>query len=613
MAANKIKINRLAKAFNELSKVGGLTATGMSGLQKQFTQSGLQLGTFTKLVGDNAMALARFKGTTGEGAEVFSEAVGQLTQGKDDSLRRLGMSGDQIGSTVAAFMTQQTRMGRSQAMDAKQVADGAKQYAIELDKLQRVTGYSREELQKQQDSARSESRFRANLESLYAQGKFEEAKNLEAMSSRMTKINPELGQAVRDLTSGSANTDAAKKLVASSNGAITGIIQRLKDREIDDQQAEEELIAATDGSYDAQMQVAQYTNGVSDSFINFVALADLRNKKTKGTAAQADKEQAALLAGQDKLTDKTTQAQKSMEHLSIGIQQLGFKGLPYAADAVNAVTKSMDTLVESINKALGITGKSKDEIKKEREEKSKAAQKTATGMDMGGAETATAGEAQLTPAEQKKSGAPPAAASGAPPATPSDKAVTGKSLSGVNEGLANAIKAAASEYMSVTGKPVVVTSAVRSKEEQQKLYDDYKAGKSKFPAAPPGQSKHALGTAVDIDSGTANAMAQKGILGKYGLGQPVAGDPVHIERISAADGALLSGPQQGYQPNLTMHGTEAIVPIDTPAVSGGGSGALTGGASNVEMMTMQLKKLEELTSIFKNQLYVDEKLLKYSS
>jgi hypothetical protein len=164
--------------------------------------------------------------------------------------------------------------------------------------------------------------------------------------------------------------------------------------------------------------------------------------------------------------------------------------------------------------------------------------------------------------------------------------------------------------MSVTGKPVVVTSAVRSKEEQQRLYDDYKAGKSKFPAAPPGQSKHAIGTAVDIDSSTANAMAQKGILGKYGLGQPVAGDPVHIERISAAEGAMLSGPQQGYQPNLTMHGTEAIVPIDTPATTG----ALpAGGISNTEMMTVQLKKLEELAGIFKNQLYVDEKLLKYSS
>ena len=191
--------------------------------------------------------------------------------------------------------------------------------------------------------------------------------------------------------------------------------------------------------------------------------------------------------------------------------------------------------------------------------------------------------------------------------------MAGKSLSGVNEGLANAIKAAASEYMSVTGKPVQVTSAVRSKEEQQKLYDDYKAGKSKFPAAAPGHSKHEHGIAVDIDSSTANAMAQKGILGKYGLGQPVAGDPVHIERISAANGALLSGPQQGYQPNLTMHGTEAIVPIDTPAVSDNGGGAAAGGVSSAEMMSMQLKKLEELAGIFKNQLYVDEKLLKYSS
>jgi hypothetical protein len=205
------------------------------------------------------------------------------------------------------------------------------------------------------------------------------------------------------------------------------------------------------------------------------------------------------------------------------------------------------------------------------------------------------------------------AATGLQPAAPSDKAVAGKSLSGVNEGLASAIKAAAADFMAISGKPVQVTSAVRSQEEQQKLYDDYKAGKSKFPAAPPGRSKHALGTAVDIDSSTANAMAQKGLLGKYGLGQPVAGDPVHIERISAANGALLSGPQQGYQPNLTMHGTEAIVPIDTPAVSDSGGGAPAGGASNMEMMSMQLKKLEELTSIFKNQLYVDEKLLKHSS
>jgi hypothetical protein len=31
--------------------------------------------------------------------------------------------------------------------------------------------------------------------------------------------------------------------------------------------------------------------------------------------------------------------------------------------------------------------------------------------------------------------------------------------------------------------------------------------------------------------------------------------------IAAASGAVLSGPESGYKPNLTMHGTEAIVPL----------------------------------------------------
>jgi len=39
------------------------------------------------------------------------------------------------------------------------------------------------------------------------------------------------------------------------------------------------------------------------------------------------------------------------------------------------------------------------------------------------------------------------------------------------------------------------------------------------------------------------------------------GDHIHTE-VSAANGAILSGPKSGYRPNLTMHGTEAIVPLD---------------------------------------------------
>lgn len=48
------------------------------------------------------------------------------------------------------------------------------------------------------------------------------------------------------------------------------------------------------------------------------------------------------------------------------------------------------------------------------------------------------------------------------------------------------------------GVRVVVTSTRRSLNEQRKLYADYLAGRSKFPAAAPGKSTHGLGYAFDL-------------------------------------------------------------------------------------------------------------------
>jgi hypothetical protein len=68
------------------------------------------------------------------------------------------------------------------------------------------------------------------------------------------------------------------------------------------------------------------------------------------------------------------------------------------------------------------------------------------------------------------------------------------------------------------------------------------------------------------------------------------GGHIHAE-ISAAAGAILSGPKSGYRPNLTMHGTEAIVPLD----SASGAQALGGGAMNDQMLSVFSARLEEMT------------------
>ena len=48
------------------------------------------------------------------------------------------------------------------------------------------------------------------------------------------------------------------------------------------------------------------------------------------------------------------------------------------------------------------------------------------------------------------------------------------------------------------GTPVSVTSVRRTRGLQRRLYQDFLQGRSRYPAAPPGRSKHELGLAFDI-------------------------------------------------------------------------------------------------------------------
>jgi hypothetical protein len=356
--ASKFMLDQLdttTKAFNDLSRVGALTEKGMTGLQKQFTTSQLSFGAFTKQVTENAQALARFKGMAGDGADAFSEITGTLTDLSDkgdDSLRRLGMSTDDIGASTAAFITQQTRLGLAQGRSNAELAAGTKAYAIELDALQKVTGMSREAIQKQQDAALSESRFRANYDELIAQGKEKEAKALMKLQTQISDIGPEAGQGVRDLLSG-AGTDAAAKLMASTGGAAQDILNRVKEGKLDETQAAQELQAAMKKTADAARNNAKYVDKGSSAFLDYAQQSDFINAQIVDGQLVKQRQDKQQAKGQDDLADKTVDAQKAMQKMNIGIQQLGFTFLPKAAQATAEMTKAMDRFIEFVNEKIG--------------------------------------------------------------------------------------------------------------------------------------------------------------------------------------------------------------------------------------------------------------------
>ena len=583
------QMDQSTKAFNDLSKVGALTADGMTGLQRQFLTSGLQLGTFSKQIAENSIALARFRGLTGEGAEDFAKVTGALTQGTDDSLRRLGMSSEQIGETVGAFVTQQTRLGRAQNMTNADLIAGTKQYAMELDQLQKVTGMSREQIQKQQDAALSESRFRANYDELVAQGREKEAKALMDLQTRMNSFGAELGQGTRDLASGAANTEAARKLMASTGGAAQDIIERLKSGAIDQNQAQKELQAATRANAEAQRGNAKYVDAAASAFSNYAQVSDFNSANIEESGMKAKTVQDKQLKGQDKLTEDTVAAQKSMEKMNIEIQKLGFTFLPQAASATAAMTSAMTKFVSYVNQTIGggggggggggATGPS-------------SSGSTGTGMDMGGSEIMDAagggGGGKMGAADLKKMGLK------------------------IKEGDVQA------EGSEISPKLIALAQKIQSEIPGFAYFSGFN---DKYHQENSGSSQHTKGLALDFALGQAPSAEQGAKIADMlrGLGANYVQDEYnnpsskatagHFHAsVSAKNGAILSGPLGGYKPNLTMHGTEAIVPLN----SGGGAGGSIGGSDPAIMMA-QLEKLDELVSVMKSQVGISTKLLQMQS
>lgn len=75
-----------------------------------------------------------------------------------------------------------------------------------------------------------------------------------------------------------------------------------------------------------------------------------------------------------------------------------------------------------------------------------------------------------------------------------------------------------------------LSSGVRSTADQQRLYDN--RANNPNPVARPGTSNHERGMAIDIGGMTPD---QRAMLPQYGLAQPVANDPPHVELAKATD------------------------------------------------------------------------------
>jgi len=583
------QLETATKSFQEMSRVGALTASGLTGLRQQFLRSGQTLQGFQKTISANADTLARFRGTVGQGAEDFSKIVGGLVDSNfGDQLRNLGFTADDIGESTAGFIQQQTRLGLAQTKSQAQLIQGSKQYAEELDVLAKLTGQSRAELQKQQDAALSESRFRAATDKLVAEGNEKGAKALLNFQSRFAKIAPGISQGIRDSLT-NVSSEAARQLFQSTGGASQEIIERLKTGAIDQDQATRELQAAIQGTLPTMREYSAQVGEGTKKFIAYNEASDVSTATLEGQVLVAKKTQEAQKKGDDKLTAAAVDSQKQLEQMNRNINALAFEFLPAASTAVQTFTETLNTGIQEIAKVLKI------DLPTLGNQKTAAAagggkgqygsgRGTAAGR-IGGA-VAAAGAGALIGSAFGPVGTviggvvggiggalgydvPGAIQELRQPKPEEVVEFSGRSGSRENfDKLDPSVKTAfvsmAQEYNKATGKKLKINSAFRTREDQERLK---KAEKPGIPVAAPGTSLHERGLAVDLDRAMIAELQKGGYLSRFGF-QHNPRDPVHIFKgsggVAEGDqgfrrGGIASGPESGYR--ALLHGMEAIVPL----------------------------------------------------
>jgi len=205
--------DKLFETYQDLSKIGAAGA-GVEQLFENLQRMGLtsaEISQYTAVLKKNARELAAFGASTADGARNLSAISGAITKGRlGEQLMMMGYSAEDIASSTASYMQLQTRLGRMQLKTATEIANESGRYAIELDKMARLTGMAREEQEAERASHVEDERYVGFLAGEAQRMGY----NVEAFEQSIAGLPEDVQRAMKHMVAGrgALTSPEAKKL-----------------------------------------------------------------------------------------------------------------------------------------------------------------------------------------------------------------------------------------------------------------------------------------------------------------------------------------------------------------------------------------------------------------
>ena len=200
--------------FRDLSDIGAGFGNDMLAMRQAAAQAGLGLDQFAQFVSENSTSMNLLGATTSQGADRFGK-LSRVLRSQENGLLSLGFTIEGVNDGFASFVQLQAMSGRLRGQSDQQLIKGAQNYLLEIDRLARVTGQSRKQIQEEMNGRMQA----ANFNVLAAQLSGEALENFTLNTQHTSAM---LGQGfadvMTDLGDGVAQSDFAKRLAATVPG-----------------------------------------------------------------------------------------------------------------------------------------------------------------------------------------------------------------------------------------------------------------------------------------------------------------------------------------------------------------------------------------------------------
>lgn len=200
--------------FRQLSTVGGGFGNDMLAMRTASANAGLNLDQFANMVTANASSMKLLGGTTTEGAKRFGQITKQL-RSTNSSLMNLGFTQEDVNEGFGDYLEAMALGGRVRGRSDAQLAAGAESYLLEIDKLAKVTGKSRKELQAEMNSRMEAANANVIAAGLTEEGATRFNANLGFASDIMGE---DFANALTDMSDGVSQSRFAQVLEANVPG-----------------------------------------------------------------------------------------------------------------------------------------------------------------------------------------------------------------------------------------------------------------------------------------------------------------------------------------------------------------------------------------------------------